>query len=219
MAARKKTRRKEPEPRAYHHGALRQALIDATDELLDERGAEGFSLREVARRSGVAPSAPAHHFGDATGLLIAVATLAFDGLTEALEAGNTRGGDDPIARLREQGIGYVAFALRYPGRFNLMFRKTDRADAALHASAGKAFRVLEDGMRGLFGVPADSPLSREQSLALLTTWSVVHGFAYLQIAGQLRRFAGDAGTEAFVRDTLGPMLQQQLEGLAARVAH
>src|SRR5690242_13821494 len=101
---------------SYHHGALRQALIDATESLLAERGLDGFSLREVARRSGVSPAAPAHHFGDAQGLLTAVATLAFDGLTEALRAGNARGGDDPVARLREQGVGYVGFALRFPGR-------------------------------------------------------------------------------------------------------
>lgn len=213
---RKKT---QPERRdGYHHGALRQALIDATDELLDERGVEGFSLREVARRSGVAPSAPAHHFGDTNGLLVAVATLAFDGLTAALEAGNARGGDNAVARLREQGIGYVGFALRYPGRFNLMFRKTWFADATLHASASKAFGVLEDGMRGLFAVRADAPLSEAQSLALLSTWSVAHGFAHLAIAGQLARFAGRGGTESFVRSAVGPMLQQQLEGLAARVA-
>ena len=51
---------------AYHHGALRAALIDAAESVLAERGVEGFSLREVARRSGVSPAAPAHHFGDAT---------------------------------------------------------------------------------------------------------------------------------------------------------
>jgi AcrR family transcriptional regulator len=74
----------------YHHGALREALIEASEALLAERGLEGFSLREVARRSGVSPAAPAHHFGDADGLLAAVATQAFDGLTAALEAGNAR---------------------------------------------------------------------------------------------------------------------------------
>ena len=51
----------DPTPReAYHHGALRDALIDATEALIAERGAQGFSLREVARRSGVSPAAPAH---------------------------------------------------------------------------------------------------------------------------------------------------------------
>ena len=69
-------------PVPYHHGALRQALIDATEALLAEKGADGFSLREVARRAGVSAAAPAHHFGDASGLLTAVATLGFEGLTK-----------------------------------------------------------------------------------------------------------------------------------------
>ena len=110
-------------PRApYHHGALREALIEATESLLAERGPDGFSLREVARRAGVSPAAPAHHFGDAAGLLTAVATLGFAGLTEALERGHALGGGDPRAALRGQGMEYVAFALRHPGRFRLMFR-------------------------------------------------------------------------------------------------
>src|SRR3982751_1093477 len=144
---------------AYHHGALRESLIEAAEAVLAERGVEGFSLREVARRSGVSPAAPAHHFGDANGLLTAVATLAFEGLTEALQAGNARGGDDPVARLREQGVGYVSFALRYPGRFGLMFRTGLDKTEALEQSAHAAFLALEDGVRLLFDVPASMPLS------------------------------------------------------------
>src|ERR1700741_3582326 len=112
---------------AYHHGAL----------------------REVARRSGVSPAAPAHHFGDAAGLLAAVATAAFDGLTAALEAGNRRGGDDPVAGLREQGVGYVGFALRHPGRFGLMFRCGLQKTEALERSGHAAFTVLENAVRRL----------------------------------------------------------------------
>lgn len=201
------------ERRTYHHGALRQALIDATESLLAERGADGFSLREVARRSGVSPAAPAHHFGDAEGLLTAVATLAFDGLTEALEAGNARGGDDAVARLREQGIGYVAFAMSYPGRFGLMFRCGRPPDDGLERSGRSAFAVLENGVRDLFGVPRDHALDEQQSAALMSIWSVVHGFAHLALAGQFDKRAGEAGREAFVREMVGPMLQQHLEGL------
>ena len=128
----------------YHHGDLRQALIDATEALLAERGPDGFSLREVARRAGVSPAAPAHHFGDAAGLLTAVSALAFEGLTQALREGDARGGDDPLARLREQGVGYIGFALRYPGRFRLMFRGAVlREDDPLKQTAGQAF----DGAR------------------------------------------------------------------------
>src|SRR4051812_26394436 len=99
----------------YHHGDLKNALIQAAQALLAERGADDFSLREVARRAGVSPAAPAHHFGDAQGLLTAVATLAFEELTQVLRAGHARGGDDPQLALREQGVEYVQFALRHPG--------------------------------------------------------------------------------------------------------
>jgi AcrR family transcriptional regulator len=197
----------------YHHGALREALIEASEVLLAERGLEGFSLREVARRSGVSPAAPAHHFGDAAGLLAAVATLAFDGLTAALEAGNLRGGDDPVARLREQGVGYVGFALRYPGRFGLMFRTGLHQDTALARSAQAAFAALEDGVRALYGVPPGGPLAAAQWNALLSVWSVVHGFAHLALAGQFAHFAPPGGREAMMRQTLAPLLDQLLAGL------
>lgn len=223
-----------PRREAYHHGALREALIEATEGLLAERGAEGFSLREVARRSGVSPAAPAHHFGDAEGLLTAVATHAFEGLTAALEAGNERGGSDPLARLREQGLSYVGFALRHPGRFGLMFRtgaRGVRKDEALERSARAAFAVLEDGVRRLLGVPAPLPLTPAHWQALLATWSVVHGFAHLALAGQFDQVAegplavegggGAAGgggrraREVLLRDVLAPLLEQHLRGLVS----
>ena len=211
----KPVRRSNPVPArdAYHHGALREALIEASESLLAERGLEGFSLREVARRSGVSPAAPAHHFGDVAGLLTAVATNAFDGLTAALEAGNARGGDDPVARLREQGVGYVNFALRYPGRFGLMFRAGPHKDAALKRSADAAFGALENGVRSLYGLPLSKPLDPGQWNALLSLWSAVHGFANLALAGQFDGLAAGGNREALVRDLLAPMLEQQLAAL------
>ncbi len=202
-----------PRRTGYHHGALREALIDASESLLAERGLEGFSLREVARRSGVSPAAPAHPVADVGGLLPAVATHAFDGLTAALEAGNARGGSDPVARLREQGVGYVGFALRYPGRFGLMFRAGPHNDDGLVRSAQAAFAALENGVRGLYSVPPSDPLEPAQWNSLLSIWSVVHGFAHLALAGQLERFAPGGDGEALLRETLGPMLDQHLSAL------
>ena len=202
---------------AYHHGSLRPALIEAAESLLAERGVEGFSLREVARRSGVSPAAPAHHFGDAAGLLTAVATSAFDNLTAALEAGNARGGGNPLARLREQGVGYVAFALQYPGRFGLMFQPGLKEDEALRRSGQAAFQALEQAIRDLYAVPAPRPLSPSQRNALLEVWSVVHGFAHLALAGQLDHFAAPGNRSALLRETLAPMLEQQVSGLATGI--
>jgi AcrR family transcriptional regulator len=188
-------------------------LIAATESLLVERGAGGFSLREVARRSGVSPAAPAHHFGDAAGLLAAVAKLAFDGLTEALEAGNARGGDNALERLCEQGAGYVGFALAWPGRFALMFRTDLFKDAALADSAQGAYCVLEDGIRGLYGLPPGEVLAPAQQHALLATWSMVHGFAHLMLAGQFDAQLPAGGRAGLVREAVAPMLRQHLAAL------
>jgi AcrR family transcriptional regulator len=105
---------------------------------------EGFSLREVARRTGVSPAAPAHHFSDARGLPTAVATQTFLALGDALEASEPPGGDRE-ARLLAQLESYLVFALNSRGRYLLMWRKTilDPEQAELVAAAGRAFAMLD----------------------------------------------------------------------------
>ena len=98
----------------YHHGALRAALLTAAEAIIGERGIDGFSLREAARRAGVSPAAPQHHFGDARGLLTALATAGFAQLADALAAADAAAGPDREARTRAQATAYVAFALAGP---------------------------------------------------------------------------------------------------------
>jgi AcrR family transcriptional regulator len=198
----------------YHHGDLRHALIDATESLLAENGPQSFSLREVARRAGVSPAAPAHHFGDSSGLLTAVAVLAFDELAAALRAGEARGGRDARRRLIEQGVAYVEFAMRFPGRLRLMFGEALRGDDAELARAGNAaFLVLENGVRACFGIPEGKPLPPKAWTALLALWSVVHGYAHLAIAGRFDPFCGeDARRGEFVAATLRPVLRGAIAG-------
>lgn len=178
---------KRPARRGYHHGDLRQALIAAAEALVVERGVDGFTLREAARRAGVSPAAPAHHFKDMRGLLTEVALLGFRDFADALESADRRGGADPQARLREQGAAYVAFAMKFPGRFLLMFRhdKHDRDNAEFVAQAKRAYRVLEDAVRAATGTPPDAALDPEGQGFLLATWSIVHGFAHLALGGEL----------------------------------
>lgn len=193
----------------YHHGDLRAALIHATEALLAEKGPDAFSLREVARRAGVSPAAPAHHFGDAAGLLTAVATLGFEGLTQALEAGNARGGADPRAALREQGIGYVRYALQHPGRFRLMFRQGQlHPDAELERHGIASFEVLARGVERATG-----PGAAHQEQAVVALWSVVHGYAHLAIAGKFAELAHPQDVGTYVQQLLPPMLDAVLEGL------
>lgn len=166
--------------RAYHHGALREALIDAAEAILDERGVEGFSLREAARRAGVSPAAPGHHFGDARGLLTAVATRAFRDFGDALEAGDA--GTSRAERLRGLGIAYVRFALANRARFQLMWRKAllDRENPDFCAAGDRAFDVLDRTARG--DVPPGGP-DLTMLAPSIAAWSIVHGFVELALSG------------------------------------
>lgn len=166
--------------RAYHHGALREALIDAAEAIIVERGVEGFSLREAARRAGVSPAAPGHHFGDARGLLTAVATRAFRDFGDALEAGTV--GEDRAARLRGMGVAYVRFALANRARFELMWRKAllDREDSDYCAAGDRAFQLLDRAARG-----EDAPEGPDLAVLApsIAAWSMVQGFVDLALGG------------------------------------
>jgi AcrR family transcriptional regulator len=180
--------------RAYHHGALRPALIAAAEAVLAERGVHGFSLREAARRAGVSPAAPAHHFGDASGLLTAVAAGAFRDLGDALEgAGVPAGGE---SRIRAQGLAYVRFALANRARFDLMFRPAllRRDDPEYSAAAQRAFLLLQGAVvrrERSGGVPAGAT-----DAGPIACWSIVHGFARLAIDGEFGTGPGDAEAAA-----------------------
>ncbi|WP_158213309.1 TetR/AcrR family transcriptional regulator [Pigmentiphaga sp. NML080357] len=197
--------KKSAAPAPYHHGALRQALIEATETLLAERGLEAFTLREAARQVGVSPAAALHHFGSAAGLLTEVAILGFDELTRFLREGGAAG-KTPTSRLHGKGLGYVRFALTYPARFLLMFRKDKlTAEPRLEEAGRAAYRELEEGVREYAG-RRDGPLSASDQALLMGAWSTVHGFAHLALEGKL----GDvrAEPETFMARTLPEILQQ-----------
>ena len=167
--------------KSYHHGALREALIAAGEAVLTERGVEGFSLRETARRAGVSAGAPAHHFGDTRGLLTAIAGLAFRDLTEALELAAR----EPVQSDRVQKLAtvYVQFALRQRARFDLMWRSTllDPENRDFREMRERAFHVFDRAVAGVdrvVEIPLDPVLA--PSVAL---WSLAHGFARLAIDG------------------------------------
>lgn len=198
--------------RPYHLGDLREKLIAATEALILERGVDGFSLREVARRAGVSPAAPSHHFGDAKGLLAEVAYLGFRDFADALDAADKKGGADPRNRLYEQGLAYVRFALKNPARFTLMFRhdKYGSGPEKLQEASGRAYAALENAIRDATGTAPSAPLPPDGFGLLLATWSIVHGFAHLALGGELNHAREQAGIDQGVLDYLLPLTLQHL---------
>jgi AcrR family transcriptional regulator len=171
---------------AYHHGALREALLAAAERILDRDGITGLTLRAAAREAGVSHAAPKHHFGDLTGLLSGLAAVGFERFSDALlrEAGEIAA---PRARMQAIGRGYVAFARRHPGLFLLMFRgeRLDTAHSALRQAMDAAYRVLAGSVGAMRNEPVEQALTLSQAAQMMHAWSLVHGFAMLVIDGRL----------------------------------
>lgn len=187
---------------SYHHGDLQDALIAATEEILAVQGAEGFTLREAARRAGVSPGAPAHHFGNASGLLTEVAILGYQELVQALRNAASEKASAK-RRLHRQGLAYVKFALRHPGRFRLMFSNSRLLsdDPRLSAAAKSAYLELESTIAEMVGQAPD-----DIEIASISAWSAVHGFATLTLEGRLGKKARGKG-QAAITALLDRMLE------------
>lgn len=186
--SKKKTakRKSASRPKAYHHGDLATALVDAAEAVLTERGVEGFTLRECARRAGVSHAAPAHHFKDAKGLLTQVAALGFERLTEAERDARDEEAH-PKNRLLGTGTGYVRFALSHPAQFQLMFQKAliDHENARFVAASSAAFQVFIETYVEVFGSNFAAGASKDADPSVMREWALVHGLATLAVQGQL----------------------------------
>ena len=166
----------------YHHGDLRDALVQAAQKILETNGLAALSLRGVARCAGVSPAAPYHHFPDKQALLDAVAERGFDALTAAMTTrmDKVSGG---AARLDASGIGYVAFAVANPALFRLMFSTVGQNPAAggpLDSARQRAYAVLQEA------VAACSPHGKADAAECLRLWALVHGIAKLVLEGCVR---------------------------------
>jgi AcrR family transcriptional regulator len=205
-------RARKPRRVAYHHGDLRQQLLTVAEQIILERGVDGFTLREAARRAGVSPAAPAHHFKDAKGLLTEVALLGFREFGDALEAADRAGGADPAQRLREQAVAYVNFALQQPARFQLMFRddKHDDSNAEFKSAAARAYGILESAIRAATNTPPERELTPEGHGLLLAVWSMVHGFSNLALGSGLSVPGQGPLTHEKILSSLLPMMLRHL---------
>ncbi|MBW8846685.1 MAG: TetR/AcrR family transcriptional regulator [Burkholderiales bacterium] len=180
-AAHKPAAERPPRPRAkpagaYHHGDLREALLDAAEALLAQRGAAGLSLRDVARGAGVSHAAPYHHFAGLPELLAALAERSFQQLGAAMQAGVDAHAGDAREQLLAIAAAYVGFARRRPARFRLMFGPvlaSRRLHPGLDHAAEASFRVLLDAATR-FDAAAGPLLA-------LTGWSLAHGLSHLSL--------------------------------------
>jgi AcrR family transcriptional regulator len=214
----------------YHHGDLRQAMIDAAEAVLAEKGIGGFTLRECARRAGVSPAAPAHHFGNLVGLLTAIATLGFDDLSQEMEMAVAKAlgsGGDRLAAICE---AYLAVALARPGRFRVAFGRLGlkNGDEELRRAAIRAFGILVRETKLALGHAVDvdvltrlpSSYAGDADLAeILFVWSITHGFSTMLIDGQLAPLEMQpGGRERLIALYSGRLMEMLLAAMRASTA-
>ncbi|BBY81834.1 TetR/AcrR family transcriptional regulator [Mycolicibacterium pulveris] len=154
---------------SYHHGDLRAAILARAAELVAERGADGVSLRELARAAGVSHAAPAHHFTDRRGLFTALAAEGWRLLAAELA--------EATPEFIDAALAYVRFALDHPGHYAVMFDRSlvNPEDPELIAAVGAAGSELAQGV----GTLADDRAIADPQAAALAAWSLVHGFSLL----------------------------------------
>jgi len=169
-----------PRRRGYHHGNLREALIEAALDLIAQKGPAGFTIAEAARAAGVSPAAPYRHFRDADALLADVALRGFERFQAALAAAWNKGRPDPIRAFEALGRAYLAFARSEPAYYAAMFETHVPLDAhpALLAAGDRAFATFREAAET---VSASLPKgSRPPSLMVaLHIWALSHGIASL----------------------------------------
>jgi AcrR family transcriptional regulator len=173
----------------YHHGALRDALLEAAERVLERDGLSGLTLRAVAREAGVSHAAPTHHFGDLTGLVSELAAIGFRQFGAAMAFAGASG-----AKLPEKGMAsaraYVAYAQAHPGMYGLMFRneRLDYSRPSLHEASEASFAGLARSVGAHRQEQiSEEALSLDQAAAIARAWSLVHGFTMLLLDGRLSR--------------------------------
>jgi len=193
--------------KSYHHGQLKEALITAANQLVEEKGAENFSMADACRLAGVSTAAPYRHFRDRNELLAEVVNQGFRDLAEADQQAVQAAGEGTLEGIIEMGKSYVAFAARRPGVFRLMFGQNSHVK--------QVEGVLEEGMECFGEVIRQVAIyceargrqddARQVALRL---WTFVHGAASLLIDEDYAHVAPDLDVYALIEEATPRLILQ-----------
>jgi AcrR family transcriptional regulator len=175
--------------RGYHHGNLKEALLQAALDLIAKKGAAGFTFADAARLAGVSPAAPYRHFRDRDELLSSIAQRGFEQFESALSQAWDDGRPDTVTAFERVGKAYLAFAREKPAFYSAMFESGLAVDvsASLQAAAERAFAVIRAAAERLAAL-APPGVPRPPALMMaLHIWSMSHGIASLFARGDAAR--------------------------------
>jgi AcrR family transcriptional regulator len=174
-------------PHSYHHGNLKEVLLEAARKLIEQYGPAGFSLTEAARLAGVSPAAPYRHFRDRDALLAEVARSGFERFAARLDMAWNNGIPTPLSAFENLGRAYLAFARDEPASYTVMFEAGLASATAGETipAAERAFDVLQSAASALC---RQLPESERPPIKLMSlhVWAISHGVATLFAQGELQ---------------------------------
>ncbi len=173
----------------YHHGDLRNALLQAALELLAESGQENLSLREVALRAGVSSGAPYRHFENKEALLAALAEGGFRRLEKAMAEAIAKHPRQPVKQLRDIAQAYLGMAEENPPFFKVLFGPYETHDPVQQDVMPVCEKVFRD-LAGIFtkAIADDHFLKQDPERSALSYWAMLHGLSMLLIDRKLEGF-------------------------------
>jgi len=179
----------------YHHGDLKNALIQAGVDILARDGLGGLSLRKVAKQAGVSHTAPYAHFKDKQALIAAISTEGFKQLHSHIESVKKTYRAKPETLLIETAWAYVQFALNEPDRFKLMFSSVLEKEKEYP----EFVEISQDNFQQLVEIvelcqQANILKDGESDLIALSVWGTVHGFVSLLLEGQISHAVLEKGS-------------------------
>ncbi|WP_417248948.1 TetR/AcrR family transcriptional regulator [Celeribacter sp.] len=166
--------------RGYHHGNLRQALVDAALKLIEEKGPTGFTLSEAAKSAGVTPAAVYRHFEGREDLIAEIARQGYEVFADLLDYAYSTGQPSALASFEAVGRAYLAFARKYPGHYVAMFESaiSIQRTPELYAVATRAQGVLETAALELSEhIPEENRPPPQMFAAHI--WALSHGVVEL----------------------------------------
>ncbi|MEM8775747.1 MAG: TetR/AcrR family transcriptional regulator [Pseudomonadota bacterium] len=166
--------------RGYHHGNLRQALVEAALKLIEVKGPTGFTLSEAAKQAGVTPAAVYRHFEGREDLIAEAARQGYDIFADLMQYAHDKGQPSALAAFEATGRAYLAFARRYPGHYIAMFESGVSVNRTpeLAAACTRSRAVLERAADQLCRhIPADK--RPPSSMFSAHIWAMSHGVVEL----------------------------------------
>jgi AcrR family transcriptional regulator len=173
-------------PKKYHHGDLKNALIEAGIKILSKEGVGGLSLRKVAKQAGVSHSAPYAHFADKQSLIAAISTEGFKQLYAELDAAILSHAGDPKGQLMEGAWAYVQFAMNNTDAFKIMFSgvlEKERDYPSFVEISHNTFGRVVDIVRACQEAGVLRPAPAE--MMAVAVWGQLHGIISLILEGQV----------------------------------